>query len=100
MKSVFVYNYTIFQKFVAGRIFAKKVHLFDQKILFQFYISSCGGKAEFSAAITHSNSELNHTNTLFWCSRNISYYYHCWKQCLIFCGNQDNFFFLSGIFDE
>jgi len=32
----------------------------------------------------------NHLNTLIWCSKNISYYFQCWKQlcCLTF------FFFL------
>ncbi len=55
--------------------------------IFSNIIYSCDGKAEFSAAVTAvfsiTWSFRNHTNTLIWCSRNIS----CWKQlCSIFTG--------------
>ncbi len=49
----------------------------------------CDDKAEFSAAITPGFSVTwsfrNHSNMLICCSRNIYYYYQCWKQlcCLI-----------------
>jgi len=43
----------------------------------------------------------NHCNILICCSRNISYYYQCWK-CLIFFfyGNHDRFFQDSWMFNE
>jgi len=40
------------------------------------------GKAEFSASLLRSSvtgSYKNHSNTLIWGSRNISYYYQCSK---------------------
>jgi len=36
----------------------------------------------------------NHCNVIFYCSRNISYYYQYWKQlCCYFCGKYDFFFY-------
>ncbi len=43
----------------------------------------------------------NHSNMLICCSRNIYYYYQCWKQlcCLTFLW-KPQYFFCSGFFDE
>ncbi len=50
----------------------------------------------FSYSVTWSFS--NHYNVLIWCSRNISYYYQCWKEllCLIFLWKL--YIFLPGYF--
>jgi len=37
-----------------------------------------GGKAEFSV-FSVARFFRNHSNMMIWCSRNISYYYQCWK---------------------
>jgi len=46
-------------------------------------------KAEFSASLLQSSwsvtwSFRNHSNMMIWCSKNISYYYQCWKQLFTF----------------
>jgi len=43
-------------------------------------------KADFSASLQQSTlSFRNHSKMRIWCSKNIHYYYQCWKQlCTIF----------------
>ncbi len=53
---------------------------------FSNVIYSCDGKAEFSASLLQSPVSLDPSEIilkLICCSRNISYYDQCWKQCSI-----------------
>ncbi len=86
------------------------LHLFDQKysktvilwnitisnkyFLFENVIYFYDGTAEFSAIFSVTQSFRNHSITLIWWSRNISYYYQCWKQLwfLVFLRIRDTLF--------
>ncbi len=60
----------------SSNIFLNEMYSRDTKLYFQHHYSSLQGHMIFR----------NHSNILISFSRNISYYYQCWKQlcCLIF----------------